>query len=80
MFDTDIRLAMTAVLRKAMADYSHEFDSRAFFKAATAAAKSVVRKRFEAFGCIGKASRIKPMTMDRMDNLYQKGSLRAQVH
>ena len=78
--DTDIRLAMTAAMRKAMAEKPDEFDPRAFLKAATAAAKSVVRDRFEAFGCAGKASNIKPMTMDQMAGLYQKGALRAQVH
>jgi fructose-bisphosphate aldolase class II len=78
--DTDIRLAMTAAMRKAMADKPDEFDPRAFLKAATAAAKSVVRDRFEAFRCAGKASKIKPLTMDQMAGLYQKGALRAQVH
>jgi hypothetical protein len=40
----------------------------------------VVRDRFEAFGCAGKASKITPLTMDQMAGLYQKGALRAQVH
>jgi len=39
-----------------------------------------VRDRFEAFGCAGKASKIKPMTVDQMASLYQKGALRAQVY
>jgi len=78
--DTDIRLAMTAAMRKTMADKPDEFDPRAFLKAATAAAKSVCRDRFEAFGSAGKGSKIKPMPLDAMASLYQKGALRAQVH
>ena len=78
--DTDIRLAMTAAMRKTMADKPDEFDPRAFLKAATAAAKKVCRDRFEAFGSAGKASTIKAMPLDRMADLYGKGALRAQVH
>ena len=78
--DTDIRLAMTAAMRKAMADKPDEFDPRAFLKAATAAAKKVVRDRFESFGCAGKAALIRPLHLDKMAELYVKGSLRAQVH
>ena len=78
--DTDIRLAMTAAMRKAMADKPDEFDPRAFLKAATAAAKQVVRDRFESFGCAGKASLIQPLHLDKMAELYTKGALRAQVH
>jgi len=78
--DTDIRLAMTAAMRKAMADKPDEFDPRAFLKAATAAAKKVVKDRFESFGCAGQASKIKALHLDHMASLYQKGSLRAKVH
>ena len=78
--DTDIRLAMTAAMRKAMADKPDEFDPRAFLKAATAAAKKVCRDRFESFGCAAQASKIKSLHLDHMASLYQKGSLRAKVH
>lgn len=77
--DTDIRLAMTAAMRKAMADKPEEFDPRAFLKAATAAAKQVCRDRFEAFGSAGHASRIKAVPLDRMADRYGKGELRARV-
>ncbi len=78
--DTDIRLAMTAAMRKAMADGPEEFDPRAFLKAATAAAKKICRDRFEAFGSAGHASRIKPVSLDRMASRYGKGELNALVH
>ncbi|WP_298232724.1 class II fructose-bisphosphate aldolase [uncultured Azohydromonas sp.] len=58
--DTDIRLAMTGALRRAMAQQRGEFDPRAFLKQATAAARALCAERFEAFGCAGQASRIRP--------------------
>ncbi|MCW5654422.1 class II fructose-bisphosphate aldolase [Hydrogenophaga sp.] len=67
--DTDIRLAMTGAMRRAMADRPAEFDPRAFFKDATAAARGICRDRFEAFGCAGQASRITPLPLERMIRL-----------
>ena len=68
--DTDIRLAMTGAMRKAMAERPAEFDPRAFFKAALGAAKDLCRNRFEAFGCAAQASRIKPLPLDVMAARY----------
>src|SRR5690606_17097694 len=51
--DTDIRLAMTGAMRRTMAHKPAEFDPRAFFKDATAAARDICKARFEAFGCAG---------------------------
>jgi fructose-bisphosphate aldolase class II len=73
--DTDIRLAMTAAMRKKMAESPEEFDPRAFFKVAIVAAKLLCEKRFEAFGSAGRASQIKVMTMDNMAARYAKGEL-----
>src|SRR5574343_1919619 len=53
--DTDIRLAMTGAMRKAMAEKPDEFDPRAFLKAAVGAARDICRQRFEAFGSAGQA-------------------------
>jgi fructose-bisphosphate aldolase class II len=58
--DTDIRLAMTGAMRRAMAGDRGEFDPRKFLKEATAAARDVCVERFEAFGSAGMAGRIKP--------------------
>jgi fructose-bisphosphate aldolase class II len=77
--DTDIRLAMTAAMRKSMAEDRSEFDPRKFLKAATAAAKQICKARFEAFGTAGQASKIKPITLDRMAERYLKGELTAVV-
>ncbi|MDZ4142825.1 MAG: class II fructose-bisphosphate aldolase [Methylotenera sp.] len=77
--DTDIRLAMTAAMRKKMYESPEEFDPRAFLKAATVAAKSVCKDRFEAFGSAGQASKIKVVSLDAMAIRYAKGELAAVI-
>jgi fructose-bisphosphate aldolase class II len=62
--DTDIRLAMTGAMRRAMSREPAEFDPRKFLKDATAAARDVCVARFEAFGCAGQASKIKPVSLE----------------
>ena len=71
--DTDIRLAMTATIRREMAQNPAEFDPRAFLKAATIAARSVCKSRFEAFGSAGQAAKIKVIPLDVMAARYAKG-------
>jgi fructose-bisphosphate aldolase class II len=68
--DTDIRLAMTGAMRRAMARDPAEFDPRKFLKDATAAARGVCKERFEAFGCAGQAPRIKPVPLEKMAARY----------
>jgi fructose-bisphosphate aldolase class II len=62
--DTDIRLAMTGAMRRSMNQHRSEFDPRKFLKDATAAARDVCVDRFQAFGCAGMASRIKPAGLE----------------
>jgi fructose-bisphosphate aldolase class II len=61
--DTDIRLAMTGAMRRAMGQDRSEFDPRKFLKEATAAARDLCIDRFQAFGTAGMASRIKPVAL-----------------
>jgi fructose-bisphosphate aldolase class II len=68
--DTDIRLAMTGAMRRAMAEDPAEFDPRKFLKAATAAARDLCKERFTAFGCAGQAPRIKPVPLEKMAARY----------
>jgi fructose-bisphosphate aldolase class II len=68
--DTDIRLAMTGAMRRAMALDPAEFDPRKFLKDATAAARGLCKERFEAFGCAGQAPRIKPVPLEKMAARY----------
>ena len=62
--DTDIRLAMSGAMRRAMVRSPSEFDPRKFLKDATAAARDICVARFEAFGCAGMAQRIKPVSLE----------------
>lgn len=68
--DTDIRLAMTGAMRQSFAQNVSEFDPRKALLASKKSARSICKLRFEAFGCAGQASRIKPLTLDAMANLY----------
>lgn len=68
--DTDIRIAMTAAVRRSIAANPADFDPRRFLKAATAAAREICKARFEAFGCTGQASRIRPLPLEKMADRY----------
>jgi fructose-bisphosphate aldolase class II len=68
--DTDIRLAMTGAMRKLMAEKPSETDPRAFLKAARAAAVSICKDRYEAFGTAGHASKIKPVPLEEIARRY----------
>ena len=73
--DTDIRLAMTAAMRRHMAENPSHFDPRDFLKPARQAAQKICQDRFKAFGCSGQASKIKSISMVDMAARYQKGQL-----
>jgi fructose-bisphosphate aldolase class II len=68
--DTDIRLAMTGAMRRAMAKDPSEFDPRKFLKDAMLAARELCKARFEAFGSAGQAPRIKPLPLEKMAARY----------
>ncbi len=73
--DTDIRLAMTGAIRRYLAENPGKFDPRDYLKPAREAAKKICLARFEAFGCAGQASKIKPVSLDKMAERYAKGEL-----
>ncbi|HQV11424.1 MAG TPA: fructose-bisphosphate aldolase class II [Nitrospira sp.] len=76
--DTDIRLAMTAAIRKFLFENPSKFDPREYNKPAREAAKKICKARYEAFGCSGMAGRIKPLGLDRIAQRYASGEL-AQI-
>ena len=78
--DTDIRLAMTAAVRKFLNEHKGAFDPRDFLKPAREAAKQLCKQRYEQFGCAGMASKIKPIALDRIADRYKKGELRQIVN
>ena len=54
--DTDIRLAMTASIRKYLTEHPEEFDPRAYLKPAREAVKNMVQHKIKnVLGCSGKA-------------------------
>jgi fructose-bisphosphate aldolase, class II len=73
--DTDIRLAMTGAMRRHMAEKPGEFDPRKFLADAQKAAKGICKARYEAFGCAGQASKIRPLSLEQMAERYRKGEL-----
>ena len=78
--DTDIRLAMTAAIRKYFVENPEAFDPRAYLKAARAASVEMCKSRYIAFGCEGQASKIKPLPLPEMARLYSEGVLRQKVN
>ncbi len=68
--DTDIRLSMTGAMRRFYAERPTDFDPRKPLAAARVAASDICRQRFEAFGCAGKASHIKPLPLESMVKYY----------
>jgi fructose-bisphosphate aldolase class II len=68
--DTDIRIAMTAAVRRSLSRHRSELDVRRFLKDSVAAAAEVCRSRFEAFGAAGWASRIRPVALEAMAEGY----------
>jgi fructose-bisphosphate aldolase class II len=68
--DTDIRLAMTGAMRQVLAQQPSEFDPRKALIAAKMAARGIVKARFEAFGCAGMGSKIKPVSLETMAKRY----------
>jgi fructose-bisphosphate aldolase class II len=78
--DTDLRMASTGAIRKQMAENKSNFDPRKFLKASTAAMKDICKARYEAFGCAGHASKIKPMSLEVMFKRYASGELDPRVN
>jgi fructose-bisphosphate aldolase class II len=69
--DTDLRLASTGSIRRFLAQNPSEFDPRKYFAESLKAMKEIVLTRYEAFGTIGNASKIKPTSLDAMSEMYR---------
>ena len=76
--DTDIRLAMTAAIRKFFAENPSKFDPREYLKPAREAAKAICLQRYVQFGCQGQGSKIKGQSLSVVAQRYASGEL-AQV-
>ncbi len=78
--DTDLRMAATGAVRKFLAENKKEFDPRKWLKESTKAMKQICKERYEAFGCAGMASKIKPIDLETMAKRYEKGELDPKVN
>ncbi|OBS31143.1 fructose-1,6-bisphosphate aldolase [Tepidimonas fonticaldi] len=78
--DTDIRLAMTAAVRKFLHENPDKFDAREWLKPAREAAKQVCKQRYLQFGCEGMAGKIKGLPLSVMAERYARGELAQVVH
>ena len=77
--DTDIRLAMTAAIRKFFAENPSKFDPREYLKPAREAAKAICKQRYEQFGCSGQAAKIKAQPLTQIAQRYASGELAQTV-
>ena len=78
--DTDVRLAMTAAIRRFMAENPGHFDPRDYLKPARAAAMGICKLRYQQFGCEGQGSKIKPVALMVVAQRYASGELAQVVH
>ena len=77
--DTDLRMASTGAIRQFLNKDRKNFDPRKFLIEARKAMKAICKARYEAFGCAGQASKIKPISLETMSLRYKKGELNAIV-
>ena len=75
--DTDLRLAATGSIRRFLAQNPSEFDPRKYLKESMTAMKDICIARYEAFGTAGNGSRLKPLALDRVRQLYEAGAKKA---
>jgi fructose-bisphosphate aldolase class II len=73
--DTDCRMAITGQMRKVAMEKPQEFDPRKFTIPGTDKMQELCENRFEAFGTAGKASKLKPISLDEMTKRYASGAL-----
>ncbi|GMR07294.1 MAG: fructose-bisphosphate aldolase class II [Gammaproteobacteria bacterium] len=77
--DTDLRMASTGAIRRHLSENASNFDPRKFLKASTEAMMEICTARYEAFGCAGHASRIKPVSLEEMVGRYASGELDPKI-
>ncbi len=77
--DTDVRLAMTAAIRRFFVENPEKFDPRDYLKPAREAAKAICKQRSLEFNCEGQAAKIKPLTLVQVAQRYTTGELAQTV-
>ncbi|KRT56005.1 class II fructose-bisphosphate aldolase [endosymbiont of Ridgeia piscesae] len=77
--DTDLRMASTGSVRRHLAENKSNFDPRKFLKEATKAMSDICKSRYEAFGSAGMASKITPISLEKMFERYATGELDPKI-
>lgn len=77
--DTDLRLAATGAIRRFLAEHPSEFDPRKYMNEAKKAMTEICIARYEAFGTASNASKIKPLSIEKMAVMYESGKLNPRI-
>ena len=78
--DTDLRMASTGAIRKFLHENPKEFDPRKYLGKTVDAMRDICIARYEAFGTAGNASKIKPLSLEKMTQRYAAGELDPRVN
>ena len=68
--DTDLRLASTGAVRQFLAENPAEFDPRKYLAKTVETMKQVCVDRYTSFGTAGNASKIRPISLEKMVERY----------
>jgi len=77
--DTDLRLASTGAIRRYLANNPAEFDPRKYLGEAHKAMRDICLARYEAFGTVGQASKIRVASLETMAGRYRSGALDPRI-
>lgn len=77
--DTDLRMAATGAVRRYLAHNPTVFDPRKYNMEAKKAMSEICKARYEAFGSAGFASKVKPISLEKMYQRYEAGELDPRV-
>jgi len=69
--DTDLRLAVTATIRKFLKENPEQFDPRKYLGLSRDAMKKIIMERYTKFGSAGHAFDYEPMSLDDMKKFYE---------
>ena len=78
--DTDLRLASTAAIRQHFTNDPAQFDPRKYLLDSKDWMKKIVIERLTEFGCVEKASKIKPVSLVNIASRYNSGELEQLVN
>lgn len=68
--DTDLRLASTGAVRQFLAENPAEFDPRKYLAKTVETMKQICVDRYTSFGTAGNASKIRPISLEKMVDRY----------